>query len=619
MKLHRAIACCAAGLQWGLILVGILSLVGCTPWMPWSVRSQSPEMEAPTDDARLVGDMAVPYGLFPVKVESVGLVTGLRGTGSDPRPSPQRAALLAEMQVRGVKSPNTILASSDTALVLVRATLPPAIQKGDRIDVEVRTPGRDDTTSIRGGRLLEARLTEMAVLDNQVRGGNVLALAEGPIMVDPTADAKNNPVLRCRGRILGGGVALKDRPLALVLKPYYQSVLNSSRIETAINRRFHTFHNGVKVGMAKAKTDEYIELALHPRYKDNVQRYVEVVRAAALRESESEMIERQRLLETQLLDPITSSRAALQLEAIGRKGVEVLKKGVKSTDPEVRFYAAEALAYLDETEAVQPLAEAAKNEPAFRVFALAALSAMDDYAAYEALRELLDVSSVETRYGAFRSLWAMNSSDPLVLGEPLGGQFSYHVLNTSGPPLIHVTRSRRPEVVLFGADQRFQGSLAVEAGNQIMVTSSKPGEVAVARFSVNQPDQKRVVSDKVDEVIRAIVELGGTYPDVVQALQSAKSMGALPSRFEVDALPEAGRRYDRVAGDKGDSEGSDGEEPAARSPLPTLFGKEGGESADDSPVAGEPSQETAANEDDSDEKPGPIRSFFDKIRGRTPG
>ena len=38
---------------------------------------------------------------------------------------------------------------------------------------------------------------------------------------------------------------------------------------------------------------------------------------------------------------------------------------------------------------------------------------------------------------------------------------------------------------------------------------------------MGQPDQKRLVGTKVDEVIRAIVELGGTYPDAVQALQQA--------------------------------------------------------------------------------------------------
>ena len=50
-------------------------------------------------------------------------------------------------------------------------------------------------------------------------------------------------------------------------------------------------------------------------------------------------------------------------------------------------------------------------------------------------------------------------------------------------------------------------------------------------------------------MIRAIVELGGTYPDVVQALQQAKADGALVSRFEVDALPQPGRQYDRDAAD----------------------------------------------------------------------
>ena len=62
-------------------------------------------------------------------------------------------------------------------------------------------------------------------------------------------------------------------------------------------------------------------------------------------------------------------------------------KAVESNDPEVRFYAAEALAYLDDTAAVDALADVARDEPAFRVNALAALSAMDDVMAYDALRD----------------------------------------------------------------------------------------------------------------------------------------------------------------------------------------------------------------------------------------
>ena len=111
----------------------------------------------------------------------------------------------------------------------------------------------------------------------------------------------------------------------------------------------------------------------------------------------------------------------MQLEAIGSEGVDALLKGIQSKDPEVRFYAAEALAYLDHREAAEPLGQIARDQPAFRVFALTALSAMQDFAAYEQLRELLVVPSAETRYGAFRALWTMNEKDPLVKGEMLGG------------------------------------------------------------------------------------------------------------------------------------------------------------------------------------------------------
>ncbi len=169
------------------------------------------------------------------------------------------------------------------------------------------------------------------------------------------------------------------------------------------------------------------------------------------------------------------------------------------------------------------MARAAREEPAFRAYALAALSSMDDMAAHDELMNLLEVPSSETRYGAFRALWAMNSNDPLIRGENLGGQFGYHVLNTSGPPMIHVTRSFRPEVVVFGHEQTLEAPFVLEAGKSILVKATSGDKVTVSKFVVGQPDQKRVVTTKVDEIIRAIVELGGTYPDVVQALQQAKT------------------------------------------------------------------------------------------------
>ncbi len=137
----------------------------------------------------------------------------------------------------------------------------------------------------------------------------------------------------------------------------------------------------------------------------------------------------------------------------------------------------------------------------------------------------------------------MNKKDALVAGENLSDQFKYHVLDVSGPPMIHVTHNRLPEIVLFGKEQNFLTPISVNAGNQIMINGKNSKEITVSKFAVKEADQKRIVSTKVDEVIRAVVELGGTYPDVVQMLQEAKASGALASRFEIDAIPEAGRTY----------------------------------------------------------------------------
>jgi flagellar basal body P-ring protein FlgI len=513
------------------------------------LRPQSPEARLdlpPMPDVKYVSEYTHPYGMNYVQIEAVTLVTGLAGTGSDPPPSSQRAALLDEMKRYDVENPNEVLASPNTSLVLARAILRPGIQEGDRFDVEVRVPSRSETTSLRNGWMLSTRLMETAVLDEQIRHGHVLGIAKGPLLVDPTADPVKDPALATRGRILGGGVALKSRSLGLMLGQQHKSFRITPQIGAAINRRFFTFVNGRKQGVATPKTDDFVDLVIHPRYKENVARYMQVIRNVAIDESPAALQVRLLFLEQQLGDPITAASASLRLEAIGdSQAKDILKKGLDSSDPEVRFYAAEALAYLDETAAVDVLVDVAQREPAFRVNALAALSAMDDVVAYDGLRSLLETKSAETRYGAFRALWAMNEHDPFVRGEWLGEQFSLHILDVPGAPMVHVTRSFRPEVVLFGKEQLFQLPLVLDAGKKILVNGLNGNSITVSRFASGAEPEQRVVSTDVGQVIRAIVELGGTYPDVVQALQQAKADGALPSRFEVDALPETGRPFDR--------------------------------------------------------------------------
>lgn len=516
------------------------------------LRPQSPDAALSTiedgalDGTQLVSAVAHPYGMNFVKVENVALVTGLAGTGEDPAPSPQRAALLAELNRREIAHPNEVISSPNTALVLVRGYLRPGIQAGDHFDIEVRTPSRSDTTSLRGGWLMETQLSEVAVLGGVLRNGHDIAVCQGAILVEPSADIENNPALMVQGRVLDGAIATKSRQLGLILDHSHQSIRVSQMTAKAVSERFHTYIDGRRKGVATPKTDEYIELIIHPRYKDNVGRYMRVVRSIAVRETDQQRLDRLKLLNGQLLDPVTSETAALRLEAIGgAEAIEILKKGAQASDSEVRFYAAEALAYLDVTEAVEPLAKAAADEPAYRVAAFSALGAMEDGASSEALVKLLSVKSAETRYGAFRALSTMKVKDQIVEGENLNGKFRYHRLDVAGPPMVHITNSHRPEIVLFGLDHQLTLPIVLDAGPRILINGLKGDKITVSSFGPNKPTEQRIVSPNVDDVIRAVIDLGGDYPDVVQMLRKAKETGAMQSRYCENALPEMGRSPER--------------------------------------------------------------------------
>jgi flagellar basal body P-ring protein FlgI len=521
----------------GMIACMVAAMIGCAG--P-AIRSQSPEIEALTSieaDTKLIGDYAAAYGLNPQRVERAALVTGLAGTGGDPPPNAQRQSLMADMQARGVVEPNGLLASPSTSLVWAHGYLPPGVRRGDRFDIHIEVPPDAETTSLAGGWLMETRLAEMAVLGSRIRDGHVLGVAEGPLLVDPVSTGTLDSVSKLRAKVPGGGVSLQSRPIGLILAPEHRSIGLSKRIGDCINRRFHTAIRGSKRGAATPKTDRYIELEIPSIYADSLGRYVRVIRSMAVVEPPGGRHARLELLRRQLSDPVTAPGAAIRLEAIGKEAVPMLRESLESKDAEIRFAAAEALAYLGESVAAPHLAEAATSLRTARPAALAALGTLDDANGIDALRSLLTSTSAETRYGGFRGLWKIDPTSPLVRGEQLGDACSLHVLDVKGPPLVHVTRSRRPEVVLFGTEHPVGDGLRAEAGPTIVVVVDGP-TASVSRFVAGDPDQQTDVPARVETIIRAIVELGGTYPDVVQFLQQASSHHALESRLVFDAVAE---------------------------------------------------------------------------------
>lgn len=556
--------------------MGLLGLPGC--YSPL-IRSQSPELSEvghvpePTEDGpQFIEQLTIPRNLNFVKIEGPALVNGLAGTGSDPDPSPLRTAQIGEMQSYDVSQPEKLLASEDNSLVVVRGYLPPGVQKGDRFDVEVVVPPKSKTTSLRGGFLMRARLREMRVLDGAMRSGHVIGLAEGPVVIETLFKGTEDVVDATRGRILGGGQSQITRPLGLVIRGE-SSVRQSAQIGAAINERFHRTDRNGKRGVATPKRDNYVELAVHPRYKHNLARYVRVIGSIALGETPGERVMRIESLERQLLEPTTAARAALQLEAVGLDAAHILLKGLESPDLQVRFYAAEALAYLDREEAAPVLASVARDQSAFRWHALTALAAMDHVVAYEALNELLHVPSAETRYGAFRALRTRNAADPLVRGESLGGEFAYHVISSDGPPMIHISKALRAEIVLFGQSQSLVPPAFLFAGKEIMIKGTEQGSLKITRFEVGQrEDRQELCAAQLDEMIRAITRLGGNYSDVIESLQAARRSGYLESKLVVNALARPDRTYHGEPGEEPGDEDVKQETPfQPESPTPELF------------------------------------------------
>lgn len=535
-------------------------------------------------DFELVGDVARIWGREPQKVAAICLVSGLRGTGGEPSAGSERRKILIDMMKKNrVDDITGVLASRHFSDAVVEGLIPPAAQKGDRFDVTISTPKNSDTTSLRHGWLLQAPLKQAKLLEGRMYQGHIEAEAEGPITVDaefdpvskqtdPTAEAKVNP-REVRGKIVGGGIVRKPRIFGLVMLPDKKSknLAQTSIIGDSINRRFNYMDRGAKAGVAIPKEDDFIELKLDPKYRGNLDRYFRVVLSVAIGESDEDRAIRLRRLKTMLMEPTSAISAALQLEAIGPRGIEILLEGLESSDLQVRFVSAEALAYQDKHQAVPVLREAAETESAFRWHALAALSTVTHVSALDALDALLLVNSAETRYGAFRALKKRSENSPIFGAEQLGenGQFVLHTVPSNSNAMVHYTRSREPEIVLFGDPIEMRVPEYMDGGKEILIKAADDGEqIKICRFTPGKEDRIIHCAPRVKEFIHALVQVGASYGLIVQLLDQAKRDELLQCRLVADATPRTNREYVRPSDD---SEEVVAPAPSNLMPIPDLF------------------------------------------------
>jgi len=552
------------------LVLALILFTGCslTDSLPGSKQLKELLPDDEEEQQQLsVGDLTVPNGMNYLKVESIGLVTGLNNTGSTPPSGMHRQMLIDEMQTHDVENPNALLSSPRTSLVLLRGYLPPGVRKGDKFDIEVRVPPHSQTSSLRDGFLLRSRMRELAVLNQNVRTGHVGALSEGSVLTHSLFRGEADNTNSQSGIVLGGGTSQMDRPLGLLIKTKFSSIRTATRVASAINRRFLQYTDENSKGVANAKSDNYVELIVHDSYRHNVSRYMNVVRSIVVGESDVAGHERKELLLAKLLEPTTAAEAAMQLEAIGTESIPTLKQGLTSDDPQVRFYSAESLAYLDEPDAATVLSQLASQYIAFRWHAMTALAGMDHVNALDAITELINAESAETRVGAFRALWTRNPNSPLVHGRKFS-DFHFHQVETTAYPLVHIAMSKRPEMIAFGNNIQVTPADHVFAGKEIIIKNKGNGQLQISRFTPNMPDRYATSTTDLGDVTRAIAEVDGNYSDVVDMLQSLKKSDGINARVLVGARPRPVWNFTRE-----DSSAVDGQPESfdITNPIPELY------------------------------------------------
>ncbi|MDR1494007.1 MAG: flagellar basal body P-ring protein FlgI, partial [Planctomycetaceae bacterium] len=395
-----------------------LSLLFCTPFLlpligcknHFSPRRDNKRLQVkPIPRNRLLADYATPGGSSwnYFIVDNISIVSGLNGTGGVESDSRYRQVVRSSLQRNEIKNIDQWIDSPSTSIVHVQGKIPPGILKGETFDVEITLPPRSETTSLRGGWLYKTSLSEM----QDFHSGHMWASVEGPLLLDPSDESKSRENHEKRATVLGKAVCLHDRNFTLTLdhegRNEGQMAQIASEIEQRINRRFKIPGEPTGVAKAKSQPSVSVDVKMHPDYRVAPNRYLAVLLSIRCFENETEQAKRLEELKNELLDPSTSLLAALQLEALsGKAGTEALNEGLKSSNENVRFYSAEALAYMNKPGAGEILANIARQNLEKRASAILALSAMgSNQEAMENLAPLLAEDDPSLRYSAFWAIW----------------------------------------------------------------------------------------------------------------------------------------------------------------------------------------------------------------------
>ena len=468
-----------------------IGLFGCssierTDRAPSSARIDiSDRIEVPPILQGTIASEAILDGYNPVVVHGYGLVVGLDGSGSSDIPPAVRAHMITMAARRGIGSessgwgslsPEALLDSFDTAVVVVEGVIPPAATAGRRFDIRIYAYPTSATTSLEGGRLFT---TELVPVNRPDAGRRILpptgsrtpaslATAMGPMFINPFANPSAfgaDDIDRRSGLILNGGTVIKDIPLKLRLVT--PSHARASIIQNALNTRFRQ-EPGQRDPTARGESDESIVITVPPSFTDQTENFVELVRHTTIRQAGAEGVAATISRYVQE-NPAAARAASWRWEALGPRALPVIRPLYEIPSELPRLAALRAGAFLDDPLVTPHLIAMTLNGSMdSRQQAITLLADMGtDPRIDQVLRELLNADDFETRIEAYEAL--LKRGDPSVTRIMVHDKFVLDVAD-SNKPMVYISQLGLPRIAIFGSDLEVKRpTMLVTRSGQLMI------------------------------------------------------------------------------------------------------------------------------------------------------
>jgi hypothetical protein len=537
-----------------------------------TTRTQRPSIPMDVDPIMrgTVASETVVMGYKPTVVRGYGLVGGLKGTGSKTAPAEVRAYILKELGRAGLGEPNSgfehltpeaLLNSETTAIVIVEAIIPAGAPKGTEFDVRVYAAPGTSTTSLEGGTLWPTELRPGALLVGS-REARAMAKAKGPLIINPFADMAGQSaadVNRLSGRIIGGGECERDMPIRLVLATPSHS--RARLITSAINSNYPR-EPKQRGETAQGMTGEMIEVHVPPSWYGRSDHFVNILRHTSIHVGPIDATAAA-IAKAVTNNPGAANAASLRWEALGKKSLTAIRPLYDYPEEQPRFSALQAGAHLDDPTAVKHLldiATAGSSElrvPAIRLMRRMAINPAIDLG----LRPLLNDSDVDVRLAAYEVLRERN--DPIIQSQMVGTKYRIDVV-PSTHPMVYVAQTGTPAIAIFGDELSLKVPLTLRAWDGDLMFKADAGSTTVEVFyrrvkgapaivdkaSIKLPELARFLGHSMDPAHPA-PGLGMTYSQVIGALHALFADGAYPGLFKVEqdrlvaAIAKAGEEADR--------------------------------------------------------------------------